>query len=433
MTVAFRTFMLSAAMTALACENAGAQVLRAPQPGNQLSVSVAATVSLTNGVYTYSYTVTSAPSSAQNIWFITIALAGDAGNSITNPKSPNGWLFIKHPNGPMVNWGATQVSTVPANFNDDGSVLPSPYQIVPGQKLSGFSFQSSAPPSAVSAYVQGFTKLPQTVDAGDLSTAGYRTVDFTDNSIVALTEGPSPTSYSVQPSGAGFFSFTSLVNQQVTKSPITVGVHFDLSLGTVETGSLHASLNGVDITSLFAMSGKGPDLVARLDVGSTPLVPGANFLEGIVSATPNGAASPIVDMSRTKFFVNTLRSGDLNGDGEINCADMAIIKAALGKKLGEPGFDPRADVNGDGVVSILDRAAEARLMPGSPEQGQRDRGAIEGAEAQDRGRAGGAEGGRDDDLLCLSVNPLATNPDQQSTGKNHSRDPNTNSSGRGIP
>jgi Dockerin type I domain len=55
--------------------------------------------------------------------------------------------------------------------------------------------------------------------------------------------------------------------------------------------------------------------------------------------------------------------GDLNGDGLVNCADLAIVKASFGKKVGQAGFDIRADVNGDGVVNILDLSAEARLMP----------------------------------------------------------------------
>jgi hypothetical protein len=55
--------------------------------------------------------------------------------------------------------------------------------------------------------------------------------------------------------------------------------------------------------------------------------------------------------------------GDLNGDGVVNCADLAIIKASFGKSFGQAGFNIRADLNGDGVVNILDLSMEARLMP----------------------------------------------------------------------
>jgi hypothetical protein len=56
-------------------------------------------------------------------------------------------------------------------------------------------------------------------------------------------------------------------------------------------------------------------------------------------------------------------AGDLNDDGSVNCADLAMIKASFGKKVGQTGFDIRADVNGDGIVNVLDLSTEARLMP----------------------------------------------------------------------
>jgi len=56
-------------------------------------------------------------------------------------------------------------------------------------------------------------------------------------------------------------------------------------------------------------------------------------------------------------------AGDLNGDGAVNCADLAIIKASFGKAVTEAGFDIRADVNGDGVVNVLDLSIEAKMLP----------------------------------------------------------------------
>ena len=54
---------------------------------------------------------------------------------------------------------------------------------------------------------------------------------------------------------------------------------------------------------------------------------------------------------------------DLNSDGKVDCADLAIIKASFGKKTGQVGFDPRADVNGDGIVNVLDLSVVARQVP----------------------------------------------------------------------
>ena len=58
--------------------------------------------------------------------------------------------------------------------------------------------------------------------------------------------------------------------------------------------------------------------------------------------------------------------GDVNGDGLINCADIALVKAAFGKRTGQPGFNPNADVNHDGVVNVLDLAiVSQKLAPGT--------------------------------------------------------------------
>lgn len=58
-----------------------------------------------------------------------------------------------------------------------------------------------------------------------------------------------------------------------------------------------------------------------------------------------------------------LNTADVNGDGVVNCADLAIVKASFGKKTGQPGFNPIADVNADGIVNVLDLSAVAKQVP----------------------------------------------------------------------
>jgi len=69
------------------------------------------------------------------------------------------------------------------------------------------------------------------------------------------------------------------------------------------------------------------------------------------------------DVSNADFILKLY--GDLNSDGAVNCADLAIVKASFGKRTGQAGFDPRADINGDGVVDIRDLTAVSKLVPGS--------------------------------------------------------------------
>jgi hypothetical protein len=58
------------------------------------------------------------------------------------------------------------------------------------------------------------------------------------------------------------------------------------------------------------------------------------------------------DVSNANFTIRL--TGDVDGDGSVGCADLSIVKGAMGKRTGQPGFDARADVNNDGVIDIRD-------------------------------------------------------------------------------
>jgi len=67
------------------------------------------------------------------------------------------------------------------------------------------------------------------------------------------------------------------------------------------------------------------------------------------------------DISDADFALRL--TGDVNGDGVIDCSDVALVKASLGKRTGQDGFDPRADVTGDGVVDIRDLTRVNQRLP----------------------------------------------------------------------
>jgi hypothetical protein len=54
---------------------------------------------------------------------------------------------------------------------------------------------------------------------------------------------------------------------------------------------------------------------------------------------------------------------DVNGDRKVDCADVVIVRSALGTKAGGAGFDARADVNLDGVVDERDLAYVTGHIP----------------------------------------------------------------------
>ena len=46
--------------------------------------------------------------------------------------------------------------------------------------------------------------------------------------------------------------------------------------------------------------------------------------------------------------------GDLNGSGHVDVSDLLIFARTNGKSLGDPGFNPEADLNCDNTVNQTD-------------------------------------------------------------------------------
>jgi hypothetical protein len=56
-------------------------------------------------------------------------------------------------------------------------------------------------------------------------------------------------------------------------------------------------------------------------------------------------------------------AANLDDDLQVTCKDLEIVKASFGTKTGQSGFNPMADVNGDGIVNVLDLSTVARQLP----------------------------------------------------------------------
>jgi len=89
-----------------------------------------------------------------------------------------------------------------------------------------------------------------------------------------------------------------------------------------------------------------------------------NFLSSATDVDGNAENGKTVPDATTQ--IPARMAEDVNGDGQINCTDVDVVKASFGKKLGQPGFNPAADVNIDGVVNVLDLAlVTQKLIPGT--------------------------------------------------------------------
>ncbi|NRR32825.1 hypothetical protein HSX11_21895 [Oxalobacteraceae bacterium] len=60
------------------------------------------------------------------------------------------------------------------------------------------------------------------------------------------------------------------------------------------------------------------------------------------------------DISDANFTIAL--AGDVDADGAVDCADISIVRGAMGKRGGQAGFNAAADVNHDNVVDVRDLA-----------------------------------------------------------------------------
>jgi hypothetical protein len=62
----------------------------------------------------------------------------------------------------------------------------------------------------------------------------------------------------------------------------------------------------------------------------------------------------VIAGATTELPTVILLGGDCNSDDNINIVDAGIVSFSFGLSAGQFGFDPRADINNDGLVDIYD-------------------------------------------------------------------------------
>lgn len=80
---------------------------------------------------------------------------------------------------------------------------------------------------------------------------------------------------------------------------------------------------------------------------------GSSILDLYYTNLIDSLGQPIPHEVSDGYFTN-YSPYDLNKDGHVNITDVAIVTTAFGTEEGDPRWDPRADVNGDGLVDIFD-------------------------------------------------------------------------------
>lgn len=228
--------------------------------------------------------------------------------SYVNIRAPQGWIGTLHPDQMTVDWCACAEDgiLIPLDFVDKGQIVPSIYQIKPGQTLAGFVFQSPDPPSFGSFHAGGFVQIPS--EGVDFA-PGFspNVVSYPDSFFAGQTESPlrveSAYGGGRRPAVDGFLTFMTLRDGDSKPSPVLIDIVFGPNGETVYVDTFRAVLNGVDITSQFvAMATNRKRVYLRL--GSTGgLKSGVNVLNTSVAGMVPGATNTATDTDRVMFLV----------------------------------------------------------------------------------------------------------------------------------
>ena len=96
---------------------------------------------------------------------------------------------------------------------------------------------------------------------------------------------------------------------------------------------------------------------------------GPYFVKGLLMAGPAGANLVVTDVSQTRAFTakqfegfRPRVAGDLNRDGKIDLADFALFEKAYGSARGEARYNPDADFDADGRITVNDLRAMRRIL-----------------------------------------------------------------------
>lgn len=135
-------------------------------------------------------------------------------------------------------------------------------------------------------------------------------------------------------------------------SPVTDSHSTATAMRVKLTGTLPSGVTFTDQSPGGLPTGTGLISGRPTETGTFPVTIVAN----------NGVGKPATQ--QLTIVVN--KAGDVNGDGVVSCADVAIVKAAFGASLGQANYNARADLNHDFTVNVLDLAfVAAHLPPGT--------------------------------------------------------------------
>jgi hypothetical protein len=200
-------------------------------------------------------------------------------------------------------------------------------------KATGFDFSNNSLGDMTAATTFSITNGTCALNVCTSNLSGNQTVTANYSGKTAMA------SLAVNPAANQTINFTAIPNKTYGDPPF--------ALTATATSGLTVALSIVS----------GPATIS----GKVVTITGVGTVTVRASQTGNKDYFPAPSVDRS--FQVSFKQGDLNLDGKVDCTDIKIVKASFGKKYGQAGFDPRADLNNDHVVDVRDLAAVSQRLP----------------------------------------------------------------------
>ena len=125
-------------------------------------------------------------------------------------------------------------------------------------------------------------------------------------------------------------------------------VAFDFVPGDINSNGLANSKDQNIISNYISNNDGGPEDADAMVNGQVKIPSfGYNFF--IADLDYDGAVNAL-DLS----VISTQRTGDVNADQIIDNQDLILLRTLLGLQMGDPGYNPAADLNQDGIINRTD-------------------------------------------------------------------------------
>jgi Tol biopolymer transport system component len=156
-----------------------------------------------------------------------------------------------------------------------------------------------------------------------------------------------------------------------TFSQMTTGAFTDMTPAWSPTAIVFSSNRGGSGIGIWSVQPNGTQLHQLAPTGFDPrwdTTGSLIFVRSSGDETDSSIADvfqldPGGDSTRLTHISGFLVDGDINVDGTVNCSDLALVRASFGRRQGQAGFDARADIDVDTVVTVRDLARVSQKLP----------------------------------------------------------------------